>query len=277
MKFMNTIVNTLIAVALITLACAVANVFGFIPESFISQDRLSSLPAIAISSGLLIASITYLHNRATQLSESKRKSDEINLLLAKDGLDETYTLLKDLNNDRVTWLRAARILCNSIALKEEINHPEYIKSFQVAEERLRNQLYRLLQTDPQDPSVSGRVSLPPQFFYGIDNWRDSSISLDEAAISSKSPIEAYKVEMDKVTPTPKLGGLAESSIIAIYNFMKYPENYYDPLSKIELWSGHYHDTLEQIEQGPRRYIAHKQKYFVADGKIHERNETKPTN
>jgi hypothetical protein len=269
---MNKIVILLITIALATLLMAIGNVFGLIPLCLIDQSKMSTLPAIAISSGVLIASITYLRDKASQVTEGNRKSDEINLMLAKEGFDETYKLLKDLNNNRATWVRAARILYSSVDLKNEISLPQYKKAFSHAEERLRNQLYRVLQTEPDDPSLSDKVSLPARFFFGVDNWRDSDLLIDDAAISASSLIKAYSVEIDNVTPEPKSGGLSESSVVAIYNFMKYPENYADPLSKIELWSGHFRDGFG-IEQGPRRYIYYKQNKFVHQGKVHDRKKS----
>ncbi|PHS32716.1 MAG: hypothetical protein COA95_02910 [Methylophaga sp.] len=265
---MNKIIILLIIIVLATLLIAIGNVFGLIPSYLIEQ---STLPAIAISAGVLIASITYLRDKASQATEGKRKSDEINLMLAKEGFDETYELLKDLNNNRITWLRAARILYSSIDLKNEIDLPQYKKAFSHAEERLKNQLYRVLQIKPNDPSLSDTASLPAQFFYGVDNWRDNDLSLDNAAISSSSPIKAYRVTIDRVTPETKSEGLSENSIVAIYNFLNYPENYSDPLSEIELWSGHFHDGFG-IEQGPRRYIYHKKHRYVHEGKMHDRRK-----
>ncbi|WP_321778696.1 hypothetical protein [Sulfurimonas sp.] len=266
---MDKVVKFLIFIVVITLIVAMANIFGLIPEDCIDPEKMRTLPAIAISSGVLIASITYISNNKNQLSDRQKESDEINLLIAKDGFDETYTLLKDLNNDRVTWIRAARILYKSLELKKDIKLPQFLKSFEVSEERLRNQLYRLLQTDPENPDQSDKVSLPPQFFYGIDNWRDCKMSLNEAAIDSKSPIIAYSVEIDKVLPEPKAGGLSESSVIAIYDFLEYPDDYSDPLSKIKPWPNNY-NGIYGIEQGARRYISHKMTYSVIDKKIHSR-------
>jgi hypothetical protein len=269
---MNKIVILLITVALTTLLIAIGNVFGLIPACLITQGKMATLPAIAISSGVLIASITYLRDKDSQVTEGKRKSDEINLMLAKEGFDETYDLLKDQNNNRETWVRAARILLSSIELKNEINLPQYIKAFSHAEERLRNELYRVLQTEQDDPSLSDKVSLPAQFFYGADNWRDSDLTLDAAAIGASSLITAHSLEIDKVIPEPKSGGLSKSSVVAIYNFMQYPENYSDPLSKIDLWPGHFHVGFG-IEQGPRRYIFHKQNKYVHEGKVHDRSKS----
>jgi hypothetical protein len=234
---------------------------------------MSTLSAIAISCGVMIASITYLRDKDAQVAERKKQNDEIMLRLAKEGFDETYDLLKDQNNNRVTWVRAARILYDSLGLKKkEVKLPQYVKTFNLAEERLRNQLYRVLQTEPENSEESDKASLPGQFFYGAENWKDSELTVDDAAINSKSPIKAYSVSIDKVTPEPKSGGLSESSVVAIYNFLKYPDDYEDPLDKIKLWEGHFHDGFG-IEQGPRRYIYHKKNHIVIDGKLIKRSKS----
>jgi hypothetical protein len=263
---MKYIIISLIALALATLTIAILNIFCLIPEAIIEQSKMSTLSAIAISCGVMIASITYLRDRDSQVTERKKQNDEIMLRLAKEGFDETYDLLKDQNNNRVTWIRAARILYDSLGLKKEVELPQYVKAFNLAEERLRNQLYRVLQTEPNNPEESDKASLPGQFFYGAKDWKDSKLTVDEVAVNSKSPIKSYSVSIDKVTPEPKSGGLTESSVVAIYNFLKYPDEYEDPLNKIKIWEGHFDDGFG-LEQGPRRYIYHKQNYIVIDGKL----------
>ncbi|MCF6325532.1 MAG: hypothetical protein L3J89_14645 [Gammaproteobacteria bacterium] len=267
---MNIIVNFLIVIVIGTLLLAIGLLFGIIPSNFIDPKNISTLPAIAISAGVLIASLAYLRDKKTQASENQRKSDEIILRLAKEGFDETFQLLSDLNNDRVTWIRAARTLCNSMALKQEIEHPPYLKAFNVAEERLRNQLYRLLQTPPKDPEQKNKVSLPPQFFYGIEDWKNPVISLDDAAITASAPIKVYSITIDEVTPIYGSGGLNEHSITAIYNFIETPNGYSEPLSKIKPWTDHYCDSYG-IEQGAKRYIFHRREKHAVDGKIFDYN------
>jgi uncharacterized membrane protein YciS (DUF1049 family) len=269
---MKYIIISLIVLALATLTIAILNIFCLVPEAIIAQSKMSTLSAISISCGVMIASITYLRDRDAQVIERKKQNDEIMLRLAKQGFDETYDLLKDQNNNRVTWIRAARILYDSLGLKKEIKLPPYVKAFNLAEEKLRNQLYRVLQTEPENPYESGKVSLPGQFFYGNENWKNSELTLDDVAIRSKSPIKAYSVTIDKITPEPKSEGLSESSVVAIYEFLKYPEEYDDPLDEIKLWDGHFHDCFG-IEQGPRRYIYHKKNYIVLGGKLINRNKS----
>lgn len=81
---------------------------------------------------------------------------------------------------------------------------------------------------------------------------------------------AHWVSIDKVTPEPKSHGLSEKSVVAIYNFIKYPEDYVDPLESIELWTGSFENSFG-IEQGARRYISHKKDHYVHENEIHSYN------
>lgn len=140
----NILVILLITIAISTLGMAICNIFGLIPESLIEQSKMTSLPAIAISSGVLIASITYLRDKASQAATHQRKSDELYLNLARESFDEVYGLLNDKNNDRVVWVRASRLLLKTLAIKSKVKTPDIIEAFQLAEERLRTELYRSL-------------------------------------------------------------------------------------------------------------------------------------
>ncbi len=263
---MNIIVTILIIVALSTLGAAIGVVLGFVPECVISQSKMSSLPAIAISSGVLIASITYFRDKASQAATHQRNSDELYLNLARESFDEVNDLLKDLNNDRVIWVRASRLLLKALAIKSKIQTPDVIEAFELAEERLRNELYRALSI--KSGIFSSRQALPPQFFYGIADW-ESEESLDEAAKKSSNKIKAYQVEIDKNLPEPEMAPLSEKTVIAIYDFMEFPSDYDDPLSSVEEWTDNWVDS-HGVEQGAKRYIAHKKSHFTVDGNLHKK-------
>ncbi len=191
---MNILLILLITIAVATLITAISNLFGVIPESVIAQAKMVALPVIAISSGVLIASITYLRDKTYQATDRQRKSDEIYLNLARDSFDEVYELLKDKNNDRIVWIRASRLLLQTLALKIDIKTPDILKAFILAEDRLRTELYRSLSIKSSEHS--NRQPLPPQFFYGTQDWETKS-SIDEAAIKADNKIKAHQVVIDK--------------------------------------------------------------------------------
>ncbi len=263
---MNKIVVLLITIAVLTLGIAICNIFGLIPETLIQQSKMSTLPAIAISAGVLIASITYLRDKTSQSIGQQRKSDELYLNLARDSFDEVYGLLKDKNNDRVIWVRASRLLLQTLAIKLKIKTPDITEAFELAEERLRTELYRSLSIKTE--GHSNRQPLPPQFFYGIDNWKTEA-SLDEAAKKSSNKIEAHRVEIDKNLPEPEIMSLSHKTVIAIYDFMKFSENYNDPLQDVEEWPDNW-ELSNGIEQGAKRYVSHKNNHYVVNGKLHKK-------
>ncbi|BBB22750.1 conserved hypothetical protein [Abyssogena phaseoliformis symbiont OG214] len=249
----NMLVPLLITITIAILILAIYNIFGLAPEAIIGQSKMSSLPAIAISAGVLIASITYLSNKSSQAVTHQRKRDELYLSITRESFDEVYGLLKDKNNDRIVWVRASRLLLKTLAIKSKIQTPGILDAFKLAEERLRNELYRSLSV--KSDIFSSRQPLPPQFFYGIADWK-TEISLDEAAKKSSSKIEAHLVEIDKNLPEPEMAPLSAKTVIAIFDFMEFPKDYDDPLPNVEEWTDNWKDT-HGIEQGAKRYIAHK--------------------
>jgi len=266
---MNKIVLLLITIAIATLLIAIGNVFGLIPACLIDQSKMSTLPAIAISSGVLIASLAYLRDKNKHDAESELKHDEFQLQITKEGLSEVYELLKDLNNSRVVWIRAARVLLSTLEIGESLNVRQCKMAYEIAKEDLRSKLHQLLHTEPEDPTQSDLESLPPQFFYGVENWRDRTLSIDEAAVQSKSKFKAYRVTLDKVTPEPKISELDSCSVVAIYDFtLSVDESFDDPLSSISVWKGDSHN-YRGVKQGPAKYLEHKSRYYVVDGKLHK--------
>lgn len=263
---MNFLVIALISIAFATLLTAVMNLFDLVPAYIISSDKMLTLPAIAISAGVLIAAITYLRDKDAQSSDKQRKTDEVHLSIARDSFDEVYNLLKDQNNDRTLWVSASRLLLKTMQLKGQIQSEEIRKAFLLAEERLRSELYQVLSFSSE--GNANRQPLPPQFFYGIDDWEMEN-SLDQAAIKADSKVKAHYVNIDENLPEPEYRPLAHKSIIAIYNFLEYPEDYEDPLSMVEDWKGNWADR-SGITQGAMRYISHNKQKYVVNGVLHSR-------
>lgn len=113
----------------------------------------------------------------------------------------------------------------------------------------------------EGPETGSRLPLPPQFFYGVSDW-DNFRPLDEVAVEVSAPIEAYSVTIDEVPPQPPLPPLAEKSVVAIFDFLDYPNKYEDPLREVKVWDGNWSD-IHGEKAGAARYIAHRgQKYTV---------------
>jgi len=266
---MNVLVKILILIAFSILGLAGAYILGC---PIIDQEEAQALPAIAISSGVLIASLAYLRDKDKNDMEADLKHDELQLQIAKEGLCEVYELLSDLNNTRVVWIRAARVLLNTLEIGKSIRTKQFNTAFDISKEDLRSKLYLLFQIEPEDNAAYDKESLPPQFFYGVENWKDRSLTIDQAAILSKSKIEAHRVTLDKVTPEPKLSELDNRSIVAIYDFtLSIDESFNDPLSTVNVWQGDL-SHLHGIKQGPGKYLEHKSRYFVVNGELRDKNQ-----
>jgi hypothetical protein len=266
---MKILVIILTSIILAVLILSIAHVAGC---PFLTDKQASILPAIAISTGVLIASLAYIRDKDKHDSDAQFRYDELQLQIAKDGFDEVYELISKLENSRVVWIRAARVLLNTIELGQLITTPQLKKAFEAHREYVRINLYQALHIEPEDPSESDDESLPPQFFYGVENWRDRKLILDDSALASRSKVKAHRVTIDRVTPEPKNTELDTRTVVAIYDFIcTDDDSYKDPLSRITVWEG---DLLGAfgIKQGPARYLEHRSRYMVSNGKLHERKK-----
>ena len=258
---------TLAIIVFISLSLSFMAVLGLIScLPFIDQNNLTLLPGISIGCGGLIAILAFVRDRQHQKNDSVRKSDEIYLSIARDSFNEVYDLLKDNNNDRIIWVRAARLLLQALDLKEKVKTKDIIEAFEVSEERLRAELYRTFSI-----TVDGdknKQALPPQFFYGITDW-ETEKDLDAAAIKGGSTMVCASVNIHENIPSPSSGGLSQSSVIAIFDFLEFPSNYDDPLTKVEVWEDCWADS-HGIKQGAKRYVAHTKSNAVIGGKLHKK-------
>lgn len=231
--------------------------------AWLPQKPFQQLPALAISSAALIALLAYSRG-------NKQSRSEFFFKQASQGLDEAYNLLKDQNNDRVIWVRAARSLLQAKKLAEEIELEEYQRAYRLYEHRVRNDFYLALTIPGQNPGQ--RQPLPPHFFFGLPDWKadsEAGITLDDTAIKASNPIEAYRIIIDEVPPDPPHSPLSEESVIAIFDFLEYPEDYKSPLDDVEIWSRSWSD-VHGASSGAARYIAHRQAKLALNGKLHDK-------
>lgn len=226
-------------------------------------DQVTLLPGVSVACAALIAALSYVRDIKHQAAERQRKSDEIYLNIAKDSFSEVVKLLKDLNNDRVIWIRAARLLLNSRDLKTKIKTSDVKDAFEVAEERLRSELYRTLSVVLQPDGEP--EPLPPAFFYGIQDRRTET-SLDNAAIKGGSQIVVGSLSIHKIFSSPPLKALDPKSVVAIFDFLELPQNFSDPLVNIEVWDEPWEKSHGR-DQGARRFVSHNRDHFAIDGKL----------
>lgn len=266
-KFLTIVIIVLTVIAFGVLGVAVFGQYYLLTtEDAIRSERFSLLPGIAVSTGVLIAALSFLREKEKADAERRRHVSEVSLAQASAGFKTVIELLSDQNNNRETWIRAARTLLQAKKLALQIDSQEYKVACQLEEEHTRNDLYKILTVI--DPRTNTRQPLPPQFFYGIEDWH-SCPTLDEAAIRSANKIQAHWITIDFVPPTPSSRQLAPKSVQAIFTFVEYPKDYDDPLKNVVDWDENWDQSLD-IDQGARRYVAHSKLKVVINGKIQNR-------
>ena len=238
-----------------------------------NSDGLKYLPKylsiFVVSYAALVALLTYWREKKRIGREFEESRSRFFFEQASAGLEEVYNLLKDQNNDRIIWLRAARDLLHSINLSKQISATEFKEAYLLAEEKIRHKLYLALSI--YDGETKERKALPPQFFYGLIDWQVER-SLDDAAKLASQKIVSQDVSIDKVLRQPTTLPLAKVSVVAIYDFLEYPKEYKDPLNSVTVWRG-YWDSGQNIglgeDQGARRFVYHKLRHNAIDGKLYE--------
>jgi len=260
-------------VVFLVLVVALVMSFGW---DYISKDwsifqlEPCLFPTVVTSSGVLIAILSFTRERKKQELESKRHMSGVFLERVKDGFNTTIQLLSDQNNDRVTWIRAARTLLKSLELKKQITSEEDKLEYELEEERTRNELYKVVSL--VDEETGERRPLPPQFFYGIDNWRTCK-SLDEAAKQASFKIKAYILTIDEVPLWSQNTALSAESVIAIFDFVKFSATYKDkdPLRTVSLEGrDNWQDCFQEEAEGACRYVAHTIEKYALDGRLYDR-------
>ena len=227
------------------------------------------LSSFVVSTAAFIALLTYIRERKKIGKELEERRSRFFFEQASSGLDEVYSLLKDQNNDRITWLEAARELLHSINLSKQISSPEFKEAYRLAEEKIRHKLYLALSI--YDAETKERTPLPPQFFNGLMDWQVER-SLDDAAKLASPKIVVQNVSIDNVLRKSTNRSLAEVSVVTIYDFLEYPKEYKDPLKSVIVWRDHW-DSGQNIglgiDQGARRFVYHKLTHTSFNGNLYE--------
>lgn len=251
-------VNVLTAIVAGTLlyACWII----FFPPAEVS--RWSLLPPIAICSGVLVALLAFARDRDKLKEEGEKHQSRILFERASLGFEAVVSMLSDQNNDRLTWIRAARTLQRAIDLGERIADKSYRLTYELEADKTRLDLYLALT---EKDSEGSRVPLAPQFFYGVSDWKRYE-TLDEAAIAASHWTTGGLVTLDKNFPVSNLKPLSEKSIVAIYNFIEFPKDYKDPLDGFERWDDNWEDRWG-ADQGARRYIVHARLKTAHNGQL----------
>jgi hypothetical protein len=236
----------------------------------LDNNSLKFLPYFVVSIAAFIALLTYLREKTKLRNEAEEKRSKIFLDLAKEGLEGANDMLKDLNNNRITWIRASRDILHSLNLSKEIKTPQYLEAYRLFEEKIRHKLFLALTV--VNATTGEREPLPPQFFYGDREWREEK-TLDDVAKETSSKIKVGHGSIDKNNEEPQVIPLSEKSVVVIYDFIEYPKDYDDPLGKVKAWKDGWENS-HGVSQGAKRFVAHITRYRALNGKLFPINNDK---
>lgn len=230
----------------------------------LASDRLKFLPYFVVSVAVFIALLTYLREKAKLQNEIEEKRSKFFFEQAREGLEGAYDMLKDQNNNRTTWVRASRDILHALSLAKEIKTSQYVEAYRLFEDKIRHKLYLALTV--LDEETGERQPLPPQFFYGVADWRDKK-ALDDVAKETSSRMTSGSLSIDHNVEVPHSTPLSENSVVAICDFLEYHEDYDDPLKKVKVWDGGWEHSMG-VCQGAKRFVSHITSHHAINGKLY---------
>lgn len=195
-------------------------------------------------------------NEASKAADKQAQQSKFFLEQSLSGFNYVVDILSGRNNDRRKWISAARILQQSLEVSRKITEREHRIILQIQIAWYRLQLWEAL--NPYDEHITAA------FFYGAN---DPSLDIDEAAKMSSLP----KVG----EPRGRLSSvhsLSEKSLFVIWSFMKFPEDYADPLRGT--FSQEQIEMLRLSHRPLYEYLEHKRTYHSVAGELHKLSENK---
>ena len=75
------------------------------------------------------------------------------------------------------------------------------------------------------------------------------------AKETSSQIKGGSVSIDHNCDEPHSTPLSANSVVAVYDFLEYPEDYDDPLKKVKVWDEGW-ELSHGVCQGAKRFVSH---------------------
>lgn len=216
------------------------------------NERVKSIPPLGIMialAGVLVALAGQLLTQGRNMGEYLEKQSRFYLDSCIQAYDEAQKLLGDGNNDRGTWIAAARSLKHAKELSEKVVVNSHRRVLEVHELKYRRFFHDLLQ------------GKPASFFYGVN---DTTIATEEAARLSTAPQER---DGGTVFPNDKL---SERSLHAIWEAAQFPEEYRETLERE--FSDEERGRLFVLYPELFEFLQHIRQYDSSAGTLYPRNK-----
>lgn len=158
-----------------------------------------------VASGVLLTLAGHLFTQARDVKEAKERRSAFYLDSCVKAYEEARTLLADDNNDRVTWIAAARSLGHAKALANGVTEDAHQRVLE---------LHRLKYRTFFDSCLRNK---PAAFFYGA---KDSSMTAEEAAAAHSA-----REERNGRTVISAVRSICTQSIRRVWEASQWPDNY----------------------------------------------------
>jgi len=230
---------------LVAAVCSTIWIPNTIAEPFWKAVSLTSvLPA-----ALLVTLGGLLLTKSREAADADEKRSLFYLESCITAYEEARNLLEDGNNDRATWIAAARALKHAQELSKEVSGEAHLRVLELHRLKYRRFFHEILWAKPA------------AFFYGAQN---TSITVAEAAAASTAPEErAGRTVISTVKE------LSEKSLRVVWEAAQWPTGYQDPLDGG--FSEDQKGSMLVLFPGLHEYLEHTQRYASAGGKLYPRN------
>jgi hypothetical protein len=218
-------------------------------RSIFFESTIRSALEGAVPAGVLLALAGHLFTQSKTLTDAEEKRSSFNLQGFRQAFDHAHSLLVDANNQRSTWIEAARSLAHGEELAKAVTVDEHKRVLEL--ERLK---YRGLFSQFLD----GR---PAAFFYGVAPALYPSI--DEAAKASTA-----REEKNGRIVVSSSHELDEASVRMVWLAASWPEGYNDPLGA-RFGAEELRPVMMQFPE-LHQFLEHKKAWSSAAGKLFPR-------
>ncbi|MHC9509756.1 hypothetical protein [Kangiella sp. M94] len=239
-----------------------------LPEYF---EHISRFFTVLIAA-LVGAFAAFRFNSKLDSKKRERETSQFYLDICSDNYETFYKTLDGLNNVRVDWIYAARLLLETKELEKEITYEEHNRVIEVKKMKVRHDLLNQFQIIDHDKNTES--PLPVAFFYGVKNWRDYIDSPDDAAYEAFRRDRPATFSEHEVSRIERLPMLSEHSVYIIFEFLAWPEDYDDPLRKHKYTSDWPDDVKNFQGEGAFKYIRHRQNYVHPEFGISREGQAK---
>lgn len=215
---------------------------------FLESSLRTAFDSAAVPAGVLLALAGNVFTQAKSIAEAAEQRSLFNLDGFRLAFEHALSLLSDGNNDRPTWIEAARSLAHGEELAKSVTVEEHKRVLELERLKYRGSFHGVLAGKPAD------------FFYGVPC---SYATLDEAASAS-----SRRPETSGRRVIAGANELDEPSVRAVWLAAAWPKDYDDPrgtrFNESEV------RQISMLFPELHRFLEHHRTWISVNGKLSRR-------